>query len=44
VPGTADPVYGKPVKLGAPTVIRTRAYKEGFTRSIIAQEVFVVGQ
>jgi uncharacterized repeat protein (TIGR03806 family) len=44
VPGTADPVYGKPIKLGAPTVIRTRAYKEGFTRSIIAQEVFVVGQ
>jgi hypothetical protein len=25
-------------------VLRARAYKEGFTRSITAQEVFIVGK
>jgi hypothetical protein len=35
--------YDKPIKLTGPTVIRTRAYKDGFTRSIIAQDVFIVG-
>jgi uncharacterized repeat protein (TIGR03806 family) len=43
-PGTADPRYDKPIKLTGPAVIRTRAYKDGFTRSIINQEVFIVGQ
>jgi len=44
VPGTSDPRYQGPIKLAAPTVLRTRAYKDGFTRSIVAQEVFIVGQ
>ena len=44
VPGTSDLKYDRPIKLTGPTVIRTRAYKEGFTRSIIAQEAYVVGQ
>jgi hypothetical protein len=44
VPGPTDLLYDKPIKLTGPTVIRTRAYKEGFTRSIISQEVFVVGK
>jgi hypothetical protein len=43
VPGPADLLYDKPIQLTGPAVIRTRAYKEGFTRSIITQEVFVVG-
>jgi uncharacterized repeat protein (TIGR03806 family) len=44
VPGPSDPLYEKPIKLTGPTVLRTRAYKEGFTRSIINQEVFIVGK
>jgi uncharacterized repeat protein (TIGR03806 family) len=43
VPGTSDPRYEHPIKLTGPAVIRTRAFKEGFTRSIITQDVFVVG-
>jgi uncharacterized repeat protein (TIGR03806 family) len=44
VPGTSDPRYEKPIKIDAATVVRTRAYKEGFTRSITEQQVFVIGQ
>jgi len=44
VPGPKDLLYEKPIKLTGPTVIRTRAYKDGFTRSIVNQEVFVVGK
>jgi hypothetical protein len=36
--------YEKPIRLTGPTVLRARAYKDGFTRSITAQEVFIVGQ
>ncbi len=44
VPGPSDPRYESPIKLSGPTVVRARAYKEGFTRSITAQEVFIVGK
>ncbi len=44
VPGPSDPLYDKPIKLTGPAVLRTRAYKEGFTRSIVNQEVFVIGK
>jgi len=44
VPGASDPLYDKPIKLTGPAVLRTRAYKDGFMRSIITQEVFVVGK
>jgi uncharacterized repeat protein (TIGR03806 family) len=44
VPGPSDLLYDKPIKLTGPTVLRTRAYKDGFTRSIIAQEVFIAGK
>jgi uncharacterized repeat protein (TIGR03806 family) len=44
VPGPSDLRYDLPVKLSGPTVVRARAYKEGFTRSITAQEVFIVGK
>jgi len=42
VPGPADRRYEKPIKLTEPTVLRARAFKDGFTRSITAQEVFIV--
>ncbi len=44
VPGTTDPRYAGPLKLDASTVLRTRAFKEGFTRSITAQQTFIVGR
>jgi uncharacterized repeat protein (TIGR03806 family) len=44
VPGPSDPRYEKPIKLEGPVVLRVRAYKEGFTRSITAQEVYIIGQ
>jgi uncharacterized repeat protein (TIGR03806 family) len=42
VPGTSDMHYEKPIELKAPAVLRTRAFKEGFTRSITAQEIFII--
>jgi hypothetical protein len=44
VPSPSDPRYEKPIHIEGPTVLRTRAYKEGFTRSIIAQDVFILGK
>jgi uncharacterized repeat protein (TIGR03806 family) len=44
VPGPSDMRYEKPIKLASPMVLRARAYKDGFTRSIAAQEVFIVGK
>ena len=44
VPGPSDPHYDKPIVLSAPAVVRARAFKDGFTRSITSQEVFVVAQ
>jgi uncharacterized repeat protein (TIGR03806 family) len=44
VPGTADRRYEQPITLAAPTVLRARAFKPGYTRSITAQEAFIVGQ
>jgi uncharacterized repeat protein (TIGR03806 family) len=43
VPGPSDARYEKPIKLVSPTVVRARAYKDGFTRSITTQEVFIIG-
>jgi uncharacterized repeat protein (TIGR03806 family) len=42
-PGTSDPLYEKPIRLTGAAVIRARAFKQGFTRSITAQEVFIIG-
>jgi uncharacterized repeat protein (TIGR03806 family) len=44
VPGPSDLRYEKPIKLTGPAILRARAYKDGFTRSITAQEVFIIGQ
>jgi uncharacterized repeat protein (TIGR03806 family) len=43
VPSTSDMRYDQPIKLIGPTVLRARAFKPGSTRSITAQEAFVVG-
>jgi hypothetical protein len=42
-PGKSDPTYTGPIKLTEPTVVRARAFKPGFTKSITVQEVFMVG-
>jgi len=44
VPGMSDMLYEKPLKLSSSTVVRTRAFKRGFTRSITAQQVFIIGK
>jgi uncharacterized repeat protein (TIGR03806 family) len=43
-PGTSDMIYEKPIKLTGPAVLRARAFKPGFTRSITEQQVFMVGK
>jgi uncharacterized repeat protein (TIGR03806 family) len=43
-PGPSDALYEGPITLNAPSVLRARAYKDGFTRSITVQEVFIVGK
>ena len=44
VPDLSDLRYDKPIQLSAPTVLRARAFKQGFTHSITVQEVFVIGK
>jgi hypothetical protein len=43
VPGKSDPRYEKPIKLTGTAVLRARAFKEGFTRSISEQQIFIIG-
>ena len=43
VPGPSDPVYDKPLRLENPTVVRARAYQDGHTRSIVAEQPFIIG-
>ena len=44
VPGRSDMLYEKPIRLSGPTILRTRAFKQGFTRSITAQQVFIIAK
>ena len=44
VPELSDLRYDKPIKVSAPAVLRARAFKQGFTRSIPVQEVYVIGK
>jgi uncharacterized repeat protein (TIGR03806 family) len=44
VPGISDSRYEEPIRLTGPTVLRARAFKDGFTRSIAAQQVFIIGK
>ena len=42
-PTASDPTYDRPLKVSGPTVVRARAFKDGLTRSIASQAVFIVG-
>jgi hypothetical protein len=44
VPTTSDLFYEKPVQLTSPTILRAKAFKPGFAKSITTQEIFIVGQ
>jgi uncharacterized repeat protein (TIGR03806 family) len=44
VPGPQDPLYSDPIRVTGPTVVRARAYKDGMTRSITSESVFIIGQ
>ena len=44
VPGSTDMLYNKPIRLSTPAILRARAFKQGFTRSITVQQVFIVGK
>ena len=43
MPTTSDLLYEKPIHLTGPTILRAKAFKPGFTKSITAQEIFIVG-
>jgi uncharacterized repeat protein (TIGR03806 family) len=42
-PGKADPLYQGPIQLSDSRILRARAFKDGLTRSIAVQEVYVIG-
>ncbi len=44
VPGPQDTLYTTPIAISGATVVRARAYKDGMTRSITSESVFIVGQ
>jgi uncharacterized repeat protein (TIGR03806 family) len=44
VPGPQDLLYSGPITVSGPTVVRARTYKDGMTRSITSESVFIVGQ
>ncbi|MGC1457079.1 MAG: chitobiase/beta-hexosaminidase C-terminal domain-containing protein [Steroidobacteraceae bacterium] len=43
VPGPQDLLYSAPINIAAATVVRARAYKDGMTRSITSESVFIIG-
>src|SRR5580698_7517 len=43
VPTKTDPVYEKPLHATGPTILRARAFKPGYTKSITTQEIFMIG-
>jgi uncharacterized repeat protein (TIGR03806 family) len=44
VPTRSDPLYEKPINVTGPTVLRAKAFKPGFTRSVTVQGTFMVGE
>lgn len=42
-PGDSDPLYEAPIRITDTKILRARAFKDGYTRSITAQEVYVIG-
>jgi uncharacterized repeat protein (TIGR03806 family) len=43
-PTASDMKYEKPLEITGPTVVRARAFKEGLTRSIASEAVYIVGE
>jgi uncharacterized repeat protein (TIGR03806 family) len=43
VPGPQDLLYSAPITVSGATVVRARAYKDGMTRSITSESVFIIG-
>jgi uncharacterized repeat protein (TIGR03806 family) len=43
VPGPQDLLYSGPINISSATVLRARAYKDGMTRSITSESVFIIG-
>jgi hypothetical protein len=44
IPGTTDLLYQQPIHLANSATVRAKAFKDGYTRSITAQETFIVGE
>ena len=44
VPSADDLLYEKPILLASPTILRAKAFKPGFTKSITTQEIFLIGR
>jgi uncharacterized repeat protein (TIGR03806 family) len=44
VPTPADLLYDKPLQLLQPTILRAKAFKPGFTKSITVQQIYLVGE
>lgn len=44
VPTTDDPLYEKPIKLAASTILRTKAFQPGFTKSITTSDIFLINE
>jgi hypothetical protein len=42
-PTKSDLIYEKPIRLTGPTIVRAKAFKPGFTKSISSKEIFLVG-
>jgi mono/diheme cytochrome c family protein len=43
-PTSSDPVYENPIQLSGPTVLRARAFKPSYTKSITVQQTFIIGE
>ncbi len=43
VPTTSDLLYEKPIQLTGPTIVRARAFRAGYTKSITSQDIFIIG-
>lgn len=44
VPTSSDFLYQKPLQLTGPTILRAKAFRQGYTKSVAVQEIFLIGQ
>jgi uncharacterized repeat protein (TIGR03806 family) len=42
VPTASDLLYEKPVQLAGPTILRAKAFKPGFVKSVTSQAIFII--